>query len=77
MRNMPEIVLHHQFDMSIPEHINIHIGKQTIKVKVIISSKLNTGANYCFIPPSTAHKLSIPSGNYLVYKYDLLNETFA
>ncbi|MDD3852312.1 MAG: YheC/YheD family protein [Syntrophomonadaceae bacterium] len=73
MRNMPEIVLHHQFDMSIPEHINIHIGKQTIKVKVIISSKLNTGANYCFIPPSTAHKLSIPSGNYLVYKYDLLN----
>lgn len=73
MRNMPEIVLHHQFDMNIPEYTNIHIGKESIKVKVIINNKSNTGANYCFIPSSTARRLSIPSGNYLIYKYDLLN----
>ncbi len=74
MHNMPEIVLHHQFDMNIPEQMFIHFGNRSIKVKVTVNSKHNTGSsNYCFIPPSTASKFSIPSGDYLIYKYDSLN----
>lgn len=74
MHNMPEVLLHHQFEMNIPEQMNIHFGNQSLMVKVRTSRQQITGSsNYCFLPPSTARKFSIPSGDYLIFKYDLLN----